>query len=146
VATVGLGLREHLVRADDVVLLGSPGADAVRAGALGVPHGHVFVGADSRDPVSYLGWFGPDPASPGFGAVRFEAENATRDPWRPDLADHGKYLDAHTESLANTARVVAGRYDEVVRAPYRHDLPFLPHALGGIVEDPETYRAPTTVP
>jgi hypothetical protein len=145
-ATVGLGLRAHLVDADDVVLLGSPGADAMRAGALGVPHDHVFVGADSRDPVSYLGWFGPDPATPAFGAVRFEAEDPTRDPWRPDFADHGKYLDAHTESLANTARVVAGRYDEVVRAPYRHDLPFLPHALGGIVEDPESYRAPTTVP
>jgi hypothetical protein len=145
-ATVGLGLREHLVSADDVVLLGSPGADAVRAGALGVPDGHVYVGADSRDPVSYLGWFGPDPATPAFGAVRFEAEDPTRDPWRPDLADHGKYLDAHTESLANAARVVAGRYDEVVPAPYRHDLPFLPHALGGIVEDPESYRRPTTVP
>ena len=145
-ATVGLGLREHLVSADDVVLLGSPGADAVRAGALGVPDGHVYVGADSRDPVSYLGWFGPDPATPAFGAVRFEAEDSTRDPWRPDLADHGKYLDAHTESLANTARVVAGRYDEVLPAPYRHDLPFLPHALGGIVEDPESYRTPTTMP
>ena len=145
-ATVGLGLREHLVTADDVVLLGSPGADALRAGAFGVPDGHVFVGADSRDPVSYLGWFGPDPATPAFGAVRFEAEDPTRDPWRPDLADHGKYLEAHTESLANTARVVAGRYEEVVRAPYRHDLPFVPHALGGIVEDPESYRTPTTVP
>jgi hypothetical protein len=144
-ATVGLGLREHLVSADDVVLLGSPGADAVRAGALGVPDGHVFVGADSRDPVSYLGWFGPDPATPTFGAVRFEAEDPTRDPWRPDLADHGKYLDAHTESLVNTARVVAGRYDQVVPAPYRHDLPFVPHALGGIVEDPESYRTPTTL-
>jgi Alpha/beta hydrolase len=145
-ATVGLGLREHMVSADDVVLLGSPGADAVRAGALGVPKGHVFVGADSRDPVSYLGWFGPDPASSGFDAVRFEAEDSTRDPWRPDLADHGKYLDAHTESLANTARVVAGRYDEVVRAPYRHDLPFVPHALGAVIEDPESFRTPTTVP
>ena len=97
------------------------------------------------DPVSYLGWFGPDPATPR-STVRFEAEDPTRDPWRPDLADHGKYLDAHTESLANTARVVAGRYDEVVRAPYRHDLPFVPHLLGAVIEDPESFRTPTTVP
>ncbi|MDG9716970.1 alpha/beta hydrolase [Streptomyces sp. DH24] len=40
--------------ADDIVLLGSPGVGVDKAEHLGVPKGHVFVGAADNDPVTQL--------------------------------------------------------------------------------------------
>ena len=96
----------------------------------------------SRDPVSYLDRFGKDPSHESFGAVRFEAEDPTRNSWRLDLDDHSKYYNEGTESLSNIVHVVTGDYDGVVRAPYRHEVWLLPD---GINSDPETDRDPTPV-
>lgn len=139
---VGVALRAGPVGVDDAVLLGSPGAGVGRAAQLHVPAGHVFVGASSRDPVSYLDRFGLDPSHQRFAAVRFQAEDPTRNPGRLDFADHTKYLRAGSESLANSARVVAGEGEQVTRAPYRHELPWRPD---GISADPEARRRPTRV-
>ncbi len=140
--TTGLALRDHRTGVDDAVLLGSPGPDVDRASDLHVPAGHVFVGASSRDPVSYLDRFGGDPSHESFGAVRFQAEDPTRDTWRLDFADHSKYFDAGTESLSNIAHVVTGDAAGVTRAPYRHEQWLLPD---GINDDPEADRDPSTV-
>jgi hypothetical protein len=140
--TAGAMLRDHESGTDDVVLVGSPGPDVEAADELRVPDGHVFVGASSRDPVSYLDRFGKDPTHESFGAIRFEAEDPTRSSWRLDLDDHSKYYNEGTESLANIAHVVTGDYGGLVRAPYRHEVWLLPD---GIYSDPETYRAATSV-
>jgi hypothetical protein len=140
--TTGLMLRDHDSGTDDVVLIGSPGPGVEDAGDLRVPDGHVFVGASSRDPVSYLDRFGKDPTHESFGAIRFEAEDPTRNSWRLDLDDHSKYYNEGTESLANIVHVVTGDDGGVVRAPYRHEVWLLPD---GINSDPETDRDPTTV-
>ena len=140
--TTGLMLRDHDSGTDDVVLVGSPGPGVETAGALRVPDGHVFVGASSRDPVSYLDRFGKDPTHESFGAVRFEAEDPTRNSWRLDLDDHSKYYNERTGSLANIVHVVTGDYGGVVAAPYRHEVWLLPD---GINSDPEADRDPTVV-
>jgi hypothetical protein len=140
--TVGAAQRAGPTGAADVVLLGSPGAGVTRAAALHVPAGHVFVGASSRDPVSYLDRFGLDPSHERFGAVRFQAEDPTRHPSRLAFGDHVKYYRSGSESLGNVARVVAGDGAEVTRAPYRHELRLRPD---GIDADPEADRAPAPV-
>jgi cell division septum initiation protein DivIVA len=140
--TAGVALRETQTGADDLVLVGSPGAGVEHAADLNVPAGHVFVGASSRDPVSYVDRFGADPSDESFGAVRFEAEAVGRS-WHLSFGDHGRYFDPHSESLANIAHVVTGDYAGVVPAPYREDVFLLPD---GINSDPESGREPTTVP
>jgi hypothetical protein len=140
--TAGLAVRDTQTGTDDLVLVGSPGAGVDHAADLEVPPGHVFVGANSRDPVSYADRFGADPAYESFGAVRFEAEAVGRS-WHLSLGDHTTYFDPHSESLANIAHVVTGDYAGVVPAPYRGDVFLLPD---GIYDDPETGREPTTVP
>jgi Alpha/beta hydrolase len=140
--TAGLALRDTQTGTDDLVLVGSPGAGVDRAADLEVPAGHVFVGANSRDPVSYVDRFGADPAYESFGAVRFEAEAVGRS-WHLSFGDHSTYFDPHSESLANIAHVVTGDYAGVVPAAYRDDVFLLPD---GIYDDPESGREPTTVP
>jgi hypothetical protein len=141
--TAGLALRETQTGTDDLVLVGSPGPGVEHAADLEVPTGHVFVGASSRDPVSYVDRFGADPSHESFGAVRFEAEAVGRSPWHLSVGDHTTYFDAHSESLANIAHVVTGDYAGVVPAPYRDEVFLLPD---GINNDPESDREPTTVP
>ncbi len=141
--TAGTMLRDRDTGTDDVVLVGSPGPNVEHADDLRVPDGHVFVGASSRDPVSYLDRFGKDPSHESFGATRFEAEDPTRNSWRLDLDDHSKYFNEGTESLANIARVVVGDHGGVEQAPYRGEWWLLPD---GINSDPEADRDPTTVP
>ncbi|WP_441250802.1 alpha/beta hydrolase [Kitasatospora sp. McL0602] len=131
--------------ADDVVLVGSPGAGTDRADGLGLAPGHVYVGAADCDPVSHLPdlptvaggmlagglpgavlrqlvdppdelWFGRDPAGSGFGARRFQVA-----PGEPldAFASHSAYFDADSESLANIGRIVAGQGDRISPAPGR---------------------------
>lgn len=138
--TAGTALRDHVTGTDDAVLVGSPGPNVATARELQVPDGHVFVGASSRDPVSYLDRFGTDPTHEDFGGYRFRAEDVTRHPFRLDGADHAKYFHADTESLVNIVRIVVGDHGAVERAPYRHEAWLLPD---GINQDPESGRAPT---
>jgi hypothetical protein len=138
--TTGTALRDHVTGVDDAVLVGSPGANVENASALHVPPGHVYVGASSRDPVSYTDRFGLDPTHERFGAVRFQAEDTTRNSWRADIDDHSKYFEPKTESMANIVQIVLGRYAGVGLAAYRDEVPLLPD---GINADPEARREPT---
>lgn len=70
--TVGHAMTDHDPHADDVILLGSPGAgdDADSAEDLGVGSGHVFVGTNSQDLVGRLGQSGwVSPAALGAGVL-----------------------------------------------------------------------------
>ncbi len=138
--TAGTSVRDHATGTDDLVLLGSPGPNAERVSELRVPPGHVYVGASSRDPVSYLDRFGADPTHRDFGAIRFQAEDVTRNSSRLDPADHSKYFEPSTESLSNIVRVVVGDYADVRPAEYRDEAWLRPD---GINDDPEADREPT---
>lgn len=119
--------------ADDLVLLGSPGAGPARHAGDLVAGGTaaVWVGSASSDPVTLLGdegrlggpgTLGVDPATAGFGAQRFAAEHPDRDlglRWSPD--QHRGYLAPGGESLAAIGLVVAGRPGDVVLAEPRRD-------------------------
>lgn len=137
------------MEADDVVLVGSPGAGpADHADDFGVGQDHVYVGRDSRDLVAFLGdegWvgkgglgLGTDPSSEDFDATRFEAERPERGPtpWAGDA--HSSYLAHDSESLYNISRIVDGHGDEVNEAAQSHDPWY------GDPVDPEWDREPTT--
>ena len=102
---------------DDLVLVGSPGAEVDRAGDLPVPQGHVWVGASDDDLVSRLGWFGPDPAGSSFGAHRFPAEVTA--PGEGLFDAHGHYFDQAGQSLDHVGQIVAGDTSAVPSVPGR---------------------------
>jgi pimeloyl-ACP methyl ester carboxylesterase len=143
------------------------GDGAETAEDLGVGKDHVFVGTNSKDAVGKLGesgWvspaatgagilFGPgtgilaqlagaglgnNPAEDDFGAIRFQAESASRGSL-PNVDDHVKYYDHDTESLQNMAYIVNGQYEELKEhlAEPVHD----PWYRGPV--DPEASRTPT---
>lgn len=89
------GLSAGSLRADNLVLLGSPGAgegvvhrQALRLEAKEGTEARVFAATTQGDPISLVtdpvaGVHGPDPASPLFGAQ----------PWPSnDMGDHGSYF------------------------------------------------------
>lgn len=148
--TLGHGAHDHGLAVDDLVAVGSPGmgGDADHARDLGLDPGHVWAGADSRDPVADLGnhgWLhletfgglglGDDPVEDDFGARRFTAESTVHgtDPFDA----HRRYFDHDTESLHNLTRIVGGDHDEVLLAEHVHD----PWYAGP--QDPESDRRAT---
>ena len=112
----------------------------------------MWAGANSRDPITYLGnhgWvarrdrsfgagLGDDPAEDDFGANRFQAEDVSRPGASRRFDQHSLYFDHDTESLHNIASIVNGDYDEVMHAEHNYD----PWYAG--VQDPELDRDPTT--
>ncbi|MFD3782214.1 alpha/beta hydrolase [Streptomyces sp. NPDC058612] len=113
---------------DSLVLLGSPGT-GLRARHLG--DSRIFVSATDTDLVSMLEWFSIDPSHKNYGenVTRMKAdyqwtlaaglvENATK--------AHTSYYNPGTESLANIARVVVGKPQEVSQEGQRTRA-----ALGG---------------
>ena len=143
----GLTTRRRAGDVDDLVAVGSPGTSVDHAADLGVPTGHVWVGAVGADEVSHLSRFGTDPASAAFGAHRFPAE--------PSVAGtegaHSGYLAAGSDSLAAVALVVAGRGAQVPYAPGRTDhgfagalLPVLLPPLVALPLAPWLVRLPPT--
>ncbi|WP_329566972.1 alpha/beta hydrolase [Kitasatospora sp. NBC_01266] len=123
--TVGLAGRRPGggTRADDIVLIGSPGAGADNAGQLGVAADHVWVGAADNDPVTYLPdplqevlgdqngrWFGKDPASADFGAHRFDVADGPPH----SFSAHSNYLDPiGGHALPNIGQIVTGHPENV---------------------------------
>jgi len=123
---------------DELVFVGSPGTtlDAA-ADALIRPGGTVWAATANWDPIGaginpkelpgwvpsplvpiwflldlqHEGaaelWHGANPVAPGFGAEEFATDGAV---------GHSSYFEEGTESLANLARIVTGRFEEVVPA------------------------------
>ncbi|NHC21846.1 hypothetical protein G6553_01480 [Nocardioides sp. IC4_145] len=135
--------------ADDVVLIGSPGAGpADHADDFSVGADNVYVGRDSRDIVAVLGdegWvgkgpvgLGTDPSSDDFGATRFEAEDVDRADIRNWGDAHSSYLHHDSESLYNIGLIVDGHGDRVNVAEHSYD-PWYDFA-----RDPEWDREPSS--
>lgn len=122
------------MRANDAVLIGSPGTDLAKSASdLHVDGGHVYVGAASTDPVSWFGTpgagatnlvnaelgnllgpvagLGTDPAGDAFGSVRFHAEVAGSTGL--DFADHSHYYDRGSESLRALTDIASGNADRL---------------------------------
>jgi hypothetical protein len=152
--TVADACAGYDMRADDVVLIGSPGTDLARtADDFGLPpEGRVFVGAASTDPVTYIGGdgqgtgvgiaLGADPAQADFGATRIKAEVAgLSTPWD----DHSGYLEPGGESLYGIADIASGHADLLddhgMIAGERHTVP-LP-GMPDLEFDPELFRPAT---
>ncbi len=150
--TLGHAAHDHGIPVDEIVVVGSPGlgGDTDHASDLGIDPEHVYAGANSRDPVTYLGnhgafhgelfggaGLGDDPAEDDFGANRFEAEDPSR-PGYPSFDQHSLYFDHDTESMYNIASIVNGDYGDVMLAEHNYD----PWYAG--VQDPELDRDPTT--
>lgn len=144
------------MKADNAVLIGSPGTDLAHSAAdfhLS-EGGQVYVGAASSDPVTWLGQSGPipdiinrelgyplgleaglgtDPAGDGFGSVRFDAEVPGRS-GLPDFGDHSRYYDMGSESLRAMTDIATGDgstlADTGLTAEGRHQPHIgLPHEL-----------------
>ncbi|MEB3048670.1 alpha/beta hydrolase [Mycolicibacter sp. MYC123] len=135
------------MRADDVVLVGSPGTDLARSATDFhlPPAGHVYVGASSADPITRLGGqpqlsvpatsatvgLGADPAADGYGATRFKAEvGGLASPMRA----HSSYFRPGGESLFSIGDIASGHGDALARdhmtALHRRRLPaFEPERL-----------------
>jgi pimeloyl-ACP methyl ester carboxylesterase len=140
--------REGLA-ADDLVLIGSPGAghaDNV-SDYEGIDGEHVWSGSNSRDPVTHLNggalgvWdpLGDDPSLNSFGANRFQAEDVNRENGGTGgFENHSRYYNENTESLYNMAAIVTGNYHQVRRADHRE------HSFLDF-NDPETDRRPQEV-
>ncbi|MFD0536452.1 alpha/beta hydrolase [Actinomadura luteofluorescens] len=97
---------------DEIALFGSPGTTLRHVSDLGTP-ARVWAGRAKGDWVRYvpnvrfagLG-FGADPASPGFGALRFDA----------GTGPHSGYLRPGSLALRNLALIALGRDTEVTHA------------------------------
>ncbi|ULE34063.1 alpha/beta hydrolase [Mycobacterium sp. IDR2000157661] len=125
--TVADAFARSGMRANDAVLLGSPGTDVARSAADFGVDSEVYVGAASTDPISWIGVsgsvpdflndalgqpFGPDaglgadPAGEGFGSIRFKAEATGADVL--DFGDHSHYYNLGGEALRSMVHIVTG--------------------------------------
>ncbi|MEV6576117.1 alpha/beta hydrolase [Streptomyces sp. NPDC051577] len=107
--------------ADSLVLLGSPGACAMKANELGPPE-EIYVCSDYYDIITYLAAFGRDPAAKQFGAVTLKSKVPglafKRDDWMVYLlkwgarrifggtTSHSYYYHPKNPSSESIARVV----------------------------------------
>jgi pimeloyl-ACP methyl ester carboxylesterase len=162
--TVAIAADLEALEADDVVLVGSPGAGyADNARDLSTGNEHTWVGAHAHDPVTYLSDNDLDlrtvvthlddliryamPIGPIVGPWIPKIETLGADPAEDRFAarrfeaqaplgssPHSSYYDEQSESLYNMSAIVVGEYDEVDLAPHRTDIPLLPNV------DPEALR------
>lgn len=126
--------------ADDIVLVGSPGAGGENPNASDL-RGNIYVGSSDEDFVTHLGSdddksLGVDPASEDFGATRFRVDaqgafNLSVDGGKRGVENHTSYFDDRdamqdegrgsqdSASLVNIGKVVAGHGDQVERVDRR---------------------------
>jgi hypothetical protein len=110
--SVVCGRAAPAARADNIVAVGSPGMDADRVSELRTK-AQVWAARTSDDPIRFvpdvrLGGYGhgEDPSKPEFGAKVFRTGK---------IRSHDNYYESGSESLANIARIVLGRDDEVTK-------------------------------
>lgn len=152
--TVADAFAHSNMRANDAVLIGCPGTDlAHRAGDFHLDGGHVYVGAASTDPVTWVGdgriGLGRDPADEGYGSLRFHAEvTGSAD---LDRHDHSHYYDIGSEALRSITDIVSGHPERLAtdgllayprRQPYigSFEIPAIP-----AIVDPEQDRPRDTI-
>mgnify|MGYP002621827250 CR=1 FL=1 len=102
---VAEGARSGGLRADDIVVVGSPGLHSDHARELNLDPRHVWVGRAATDEIRFVPEpiHGREPADPGYGANRFTT----------DTSGHSGYWRPGSASLLNQAYIVTGQYDRV---------------------------------
>ncbi|MEU7905319.1 putative Ig domain-containing protein [Actinoplanes sp. NPDC049118] len=106
---VGEAARSGNLRADDILVAGSPGMHVHNAWELMIDPKHVWAGAAWNDPVAVSGWgaiawvHDISPHVESFGANRYVV----------DTSGHSDYWTPGSTSLKNQAKVIAGRYTDV---------------------------------
>jgi Hydrolase N-terminal helical domain/Alpha/beta hydrolase len=173
--TVADAFAHSNMHANDAVLIGCPGTDlARRATDFQLDGGHVYVGAASTDPVSWIGegsgmpehWLkgklreyglpipfdaglGRDPAGDGYGSIRFHAEVTASE--EMDRNDHSRYYDMGSEALRSMTDIASGQSDHLVKdgllADGRRQPHMGPFPMPGIPAyiDPEHERPRDTI-
>lgn len=108
--SVVVGYAARAARADNLVLIASPGVD-VRSVADLHTAAKVWAARGPRDPIGLVPSIrigglghGADPVSSGFGARAFETG---------EISGHDHYYQPGSESLANLARIALGRTEQV---------------------------------
>jgi hypothetical protein len=135
--TVADAFAHSNMQANDAVLIGCPGTDLARSSIdFHLRGGHVYVGAASTDPVSWIGegsgipeeWLkgklrdyglpipsdaglGRDPAGVGYGSIRFHAEVTGSEDM--NRHDHSHYYDMGSEALRSMTDVAGGHSDRL---------------------------------
>ncbi|MGW0846352.1 alpha/beta hydrolase [Streptomyces sp. NPDC002787] len=137
---VGVDRAEDLGVGRDHVFVGAAGNDlvthapstgsvvggAIGAGAgwaLGGPIGGgvgLVVGADVGDPGDDDNWFGRDPVSEEFGAIRMRTDDGPP-AWTNGFEAHSNYFNPEKDQVSadNIAKIVAGNPDSIVREDHR---------------------------
>jgi Alpha/beta hydrolase len=173
--TVADAFARGNMHASDAVLIGCPGTDLAHSAAdFHLDGGHVYVGAASTDPVSWIGegsgmpeeWFkgklrkyglpipfdaglGRDPTGDGYGSIRFHAE--VTDSEDMDRQDHSHYYDMGSEALRSLTDIASGHSDRLgtdgLLADGRRQPHIGPFRLPGIPAyiDPEHDRPRDTI-
>ena len=173
--TVADAFAHSNMHANDAVLIGCPGTDLAHSAAdFHLDGGHVYVGAASTDPVSWIGegtgmpeqWLkgkfreyglpipfdaglGRDPAGGGYGSIRFDAEVTASE--EMDRYDHSHYYDIGSEALRSMTDIAGGHSDHLATdgllADGRRQPHIGPFRIPGIPAyiDPEHDRPRDTV-
>jgi 8-oxo-dGTP pyrophosphatase MutT (NUDIX family)/pimeloyl-ACP methyl ester carboxylesterase len=131
----GLAASRHGMKADDLVLIGSPGVNAEHASELVTPADHVWVGAEKRDGVTFTSTrygLGPNPAHPGFGARLFASNHPQKGEYMARHA-HSTYFRSQSQALPNIASILTGDYDAVTPPGVTPESLF---GHPGMVDDP----------
>ncbi len=100
---VGEALRQGL-RADAVVVVGSPGMGVDRVAGLGDGNTPIYSARARGDLLGLSEAFGRSPTDPQFGAQRLDTGTDT---------GHGGYFDAGAGTLEEIAGLMTGHLDEV---------------------------------
>ena len=112
--TATLALSSGRTTVDSLVLLGSPGSVVPTADDLDVAGHDVYAAAGSFDPVAGSGYFGADPGTAAFGAVKLHTGGGDDTVTGRVLAaalGHNDYLRPGTESMRSLALIALGRGD-----------------------------------
>jgi hypothetical protein len=173
--TVADAFARGNMHANDAVLIGCPGTDLAHSAAdFHLDGGHVYVGAASTDPVSWIGegsgmpeelfkgklreyglpipfdaGLGCDPTGDGYGSIRFHAE--VTDSEDMDRQDHSHYYDMGSEALRSITDIASGHSDRLATdgllADGRRQPHIGPFRLPGIPAyiDPEHDRPRDTI-
>ena len=108
-STVALAtLARGTVRADALVLVGSPGSPVQSVDSLDVPKQNVYVGEADWDPAVDSAFFGADPGDSSFGAQELGVYGAVDRLTGATLAGsfgHNDYFTPGSESLRNMALI-----------------------------------------
>lgn len=147
--TVADAFANSGMHANNAILLGCPGTDLARSAAdFHLPEGgHVYVGAASTDPITWVSelgstlqnylndklgdlvgasaGLGSDPAADSFGSIRFHAEVTGADGL--DSSDHSYYYTVGSESLRSMTDIVSGNPGRLLENNLIAEGRHLPH-------------------